>query len=67
MSWIAALLVVLLAAVVESGFRSEADDVSGAPAIEDPGGRRLMIVILDSLTPEDAADMPALQSRWVRA
>ncbi len=66
MSWIAALLVVLLAAVVESGFRSDADAVSGAPALEDSGGRRLMIVILDSLTPEDAAAMPVLHSMMKR-
>ncbi len=60
-SWIAALLVVLLAVVVESGFKSEADSISGVPAAQDPGGRRLMLVILDSLTPEDAEEMVAMR------
>jgi len=62
MSWMAALLVVLLAVVVESGFRSQADSVSGVAALQDADGRRLMLVILDSLSPEDAEAMPQMRT-----
>lgn len=49
----------------------KASRASGDPVkVVDPGGRRLMLVVLDSLTPEDAADMPswrALEKRGLSA
>jgi hypothetical protein len=54
-------LIVGMAAVLEFEIRSAGVQASGEPAIEAPGGHKLLMVIIDSLAPQDARRMKSFQ------